>query len=70
MTEPVFLVQGSSRRIMSMLFRPVNISVVDRRADRLDHYLTCAAGLVRPTAQQGLTAQSALDACSHIRTRV
>jgi hypothetical protein len=31
-TQPASLVRGSSRRIMSMRFRPANISVINRRA--------------------------------------
>ena len=31
-TQPAPLVRGSSRRIMSMRFRPANISVINRRA--------------------------------------
>lgn len=31
-TQPAHLVRGSSRRIMSMRFRPANISVINRRA--------------------------------------
>ena len=31
-TQPALLVRGSSRRIMSMRFRPANISVINRRA--------------------------------------
>ena len=30
-TQPALLVRGSSRRIMSMRFRPANISVINRR---------------------------------------
>src|ERR1051325_2329482 len=41
MTEPALLVRGSSRRIMSMRFRPANIRMIDRRANRLDRYLCC-----------------------------
>ena len=32
-TQPAPLVRGSSRRIMSMRFRPANISVINRRAN-------------------------------------
>jgi hypothetical protein len=31
-TQPAHLVRGSSRRIMSMRFRPANIRVINRRA--------------------------------------
>ena len=31
-TQPATSVRGSSRRIMSMRFRPANISVINRRA--------------------------------------
>ena len=31
-TQPASLVRGSSRRIMSMRFRPANIRVINRRA--------------------------------------
>jgi hypothetical protein len=42
MTEPAFLVRGSSRRIMSMrITKPANIRVINRRDDRLDHHLCC-----------------------------
>ncbi len=41
MTEPAHLVRGSSRRIMSMRFRPANIRMIKRRADSLDRYLCC-----------------------------
>ena len=36
--QPAFLVRGSSRRIMSMRFRPANIRVINRRADRLGRH--------------------------------
>jgi hypothetical protein len=41
MTEPAILVRGSSRRMMSMRFRPANIRLINRRADRLDRHLCC-----------------------------
>src|ERR1700739_314751 len=39
--QPAFLVRGSSRRIMSMRFRPANIRVINRRADRLGRHSRC-----------------------------
>ena len=39
--QPAFLVRGSSRRIMSMRFRPANIRVINRRVDRLGRHSRC-----------------------------
>src|SRR5580700_1218640 len=39
--QSAFLVRGSSRRIMSMRFRPANIRVINRRADRLGRHSRC-----------------------------
>ena len=39
MTKPALQVRGSSRRIMSMWFRPANIRVINRSADSLDRHL-------------------------------
>src|SRR5262249_24646771 len=36
--QPAFLVRGSSRRIMSMRFRPANIRVINRRVERLGRH--------------------------------
>ena len=42
--QSAFLVRGSSRRIMSMRFRPANIRVINRRADRFDCHPRCLPG--------------------------
>src|SRR6267143_2980740 len=47
MTKPAFLMRGSSRRMMSMRFRPANIRLINRRADRLDRHL-CRLPLTCP----------------------
>jgi hypothetical protein len=39
--QPAFLVRGSSRRIMSMRFRPANIRVINRRVDPLGRHSRC-----------------------------
>ena len=39
LTEPAFLVRGSSRRITIMRLRPANIRVINRRNSRLDRDL-------------------------------
>jgi hypothetical protein len=39
--QSAFLVRGSSRRIMSMRFRPANIRVINRRVDRLGRHSRC-----------------------------
>jgi hypothetical protein len=39
--QSALLVRGSSRRIMSMRFRPANIRVINRRVDRLGRHSRC-----------------------------
>ena len=46
--QPASLVRGSSRRIMSMRFRPANISVINRRA--------CPEAVIGPAVQDRLRA--------------
>ena len=54
--QPAFLVRGSSRRIMSMRFRPANIRLINRRVDRLGRHSRNIA-------------KFELDPFGHIRTR-
>jgi hypothetical protein len=41
MAQPAFLVRGSSRRIMTMRFRPADIRVINRRIGLLSCHLLC-----------------------------
>ena len=76
-TQPARLVRGSSRRIMSMRFRPANIRVINRRAS--------SSAVIRPAVENkkaGLPPARGkpafisnrqtkrLDGSLHIRTRV
>ena len=65
MPEPAFLVRGSSRRIMSMRFRPANIRVINRRDDHLDHHLCCWP-LDQGQQHRKAPALNVVDASSHI----
>ena len=63
---PAFLVRGSSRRIMSMRFRPANIIVINRRVDRLGRHSRCFP-FARKAALSNI-AKFQLDPFGHIRT--
>ena len=64
--QPAFLVRGSSRRIMSMRFRPANIRVINRRVDRLGRHSRCFP-LARRATRSNI-AKFELDPFGHIRT--
>ena len=51
-TQPAHLVRGSSRRIMSMRFRPANIRVINRRASSL---VVIGPAVPNPSAQSSPT---------------
>jgi len=71
-SQPALLVRGSSRRIMTVRFRPANIRVINRRLRSLNYHLLCfqhrRAGSSNKHPRAGPN-QSGLDRSLHIRTR-
>jgi hypothetical protein len=73
-SQPALLVRGSSRRIMTVRFRPAYIRVINRRYQRLNRHLLCflnkkaGAWTKHPRAGPNHQPHSGLDRSLHIRT--
>lgn len=51
--QPASLVRGSSRRIMTMRFRPADIRVISRRFSRISCFLRCGSISFIPLSRPG-----------------
>jgi len=73
-SQPALLVRGSSRRIMTVRFRPAYIRVINRRYQRLNCHLLCfpnkkaGSWTKHPRAGPNHQPLSGLDRSLHIRT--
>ena len=74
-TQPASLVRGSSRRIMSMRFRPAHISVINRRVSAQAVIGPAVQNLLKAHQQEHVPATPPVDAvpvperCSQSRVR-
>ena len=67
-TQPATSVRGSSRRIMSMRFRPANISVINRRASSPAVIGPAVPNLLKAHQQEHLPATPPVDVVLRART--
>ncbi len=67
-TQPAYSVRGSSRRIMSLRFRPANISVINRRACPEAVLGPAVQNLLRAHQRESVPAPPPVEVALHART--